>query len=79
MAQSRKSREMREQVKKLYHDGHGFKKIARALNISKNTVKAIIRESAAVETKPVAALKEKYSWVLKVASSPESVGEFPHR
>lgn len=66
MAQSRKSREMREQVKKLYHDGHGFKKIARALNISKNTVKAIIRESAAVETKPVAALKEKYSWVLKV-------------
>lgn len=43
MAQYRKSVAMREQAKKLFEKGFGIRKIARALKISKNTVKSILR------------------------------------
>lgn len=45
MAQYRKSKAMREQVRELSKQGFGIKKIARALNISKNTVRSILRET----------------------------------
>lgn len=45
MALYRKSEAMKEQVKELFKKGFAIKKIARALKISKNTVKSILRHS----------------------------------
>lgn len=43
MARPRKSRQMHEQIFKLHKDGLGPRAIARALNVSRNTVRAVLR------------------------------------
>ena len=65
MAAFRKTREMKEQVRELYRQGFEIKKISRALNISKNTVKSIIRKEATSEATPKATYAE-FAWVKKV-------------
>lgn len=65
MAKFRKTREMKEQVLELHKKGFHIKKIARALNMSKNTVKSILRRASQPENGSMP-VRTEYAWVAKV-------------
>jgi len=62
MAKYRKSTAMKEQIKALVEQGFGIKKIARALQISKNTVKSILRSESADVATACASWQQAISW-----------------
>jgi transposase len=53
-----KSRAMKDQIRRMFKDGHKIKKISSALGISKNTVKKYLRNDEAEETPKIEGSKE---------------------